>query len=82
VLVSAGNPGAKEYVQYVGTRNKLPMIAACTAVSTTDLAPYYQTGQLIGLVAGMAGSAATRPWSASPGPAPLAPTCSTSATSW
>lgn len=57
VLVSAGNPGAKEYVQFVGTREKLPMVAACTAVSTTDLAPYFQTGQLIGLVGGMAGSA-------------------------
>lgn len=57
VLVSAGFPGAKEYVQFVGTRYKLPMIAACTAVSTTDLAPYYQTGQLVGLVGGMAGSA-------------------------
>lgn len=57
VLVSAGSPGAKEYVQFVGTREKLPMVAACTAVSTTDLAPYFQTGQLVGLVGGMAGSA-------------------------
>jgi hypothetical protein len=57
VLVSAGFPGAKEYVQFVGTRYKLRMIAACTAVSTTDLSPYFQTGQLVGLVGGMAGSA-------------------------
>jgi hypothetical protein len=57
VLVSAGFPGAKEYVQFVGTRYKLRMIAACTAVSTTDLSPYFQTGQLTGLVGGMAGSA-------------------------
>ena len=57
VLVSAGFPGAKEYVQFVGGRYKLRMIAACTAVSTTDLSPYFQTGQLIGLVGGMAGSA-------------------------
>ena len=57
VLVSAGFPGAKEYVQFVGSRYKLRMIAACTAVSTTDLSPYFQTGQLIGLVGGMAGSA-------------------------
>jgi hypothetical protein len=57
VLVSAGSPGAKEYVQYVGTRNRLPMVAACTAVSTADLAPYVQTGQLLGLVGGMAGAA-------------------------
>jgi len=57
VLVSAGFPGAKEYVQFVGTRYDLRMIAACTAVSTTDLSPYFQTGQLTGLVGGMAGSA-------------------------
>jgi hypothetical protein len=57
VLVSAGFPGAKEYVQFAGSRYDLRMIAACTAVSTTDLAPYYQTGQLVGLVGGMAGSA-------------------------
>ena len=57
VLVSAGFPGAKEYVQFVGSRYKLRMIASCTAVSTTDLSPYFQTGQLVGLVGGMAGSA-------------------------
>lgn len=57
VLVSAGFPGAKEYVQFAGSRYKLRMIAACTAVSTTDLSPYFQTGQLVGLVGGMAGSA-------------------------
>ncbi len=57
VLVSAGSPGAKEYVQFVGTRYKLRMVVACTAVSTTDLSPYFQTGQLVGLVGGMAGSA-------------------------
>lgn len=57
VLVSAGFPGAKEYVQFVGTRYKLRMVAACTAVSTTDLSPYFQTRQLVGLIGGMAGSA-------------------------
>ncbi len=57
VLVSAGFPGAKEYVQFVGSRYKLRMVAACTAVSTTDLSPYFQTGQLVGLVGGMAGAA-------------------------
>lgn len=53
VLVSAGFPGAKEYVQYVQARYKLPMVAACTAVSTTDLSPYFQAGQLLGLVGGL-----------------------------
>jgi hypothetical protein len=57
VLVSAGSPGAKEYVEYVQNRYALRMVAVTTAVSTTDLAPYYQSGQLLGLVAGLSGSA-------------------------
>lgn len=57
VLVSAGAPGAKEYVQYVQAPYALRMVAATTAVSTTDLAPYYQSGQLLGLVAGLSGAA-------------------------
>jgi len=57
VLVSAGFPGAKEYVQQVQTRYRLRMVAACTAVSTTDLSPYYQSGQLLGLAGGMGATA-------------------------
>jgi len=57
VLVSAGSPGAKEYVQFVQNRYALRMVAVTTAVSTTDLAPYYQSGQLLGIIAGLAGAA-------------------------
>lgn len=65
VMVSAGFPGVKEYVQQVQTRyttrgyetGGLRMVGSCTAVSTTDLTPYYQAGQLLGLSGGMAGSA-------------------------
>lgn len=57
VLVSAGAPGAKEYVQQVQSRYDLRMVTACTAVSTTDLAPYYQAGQLLGLAGGMSATA-------------------------
>jgi hypothetical protein len=57
VLVSGGAPGAKEYVQYVQTRYGLHMVAATTAVSITDLTPYVQTGQLEGLVGGLAAAA-------------------------
>jgi hypothetical protein len=57
VDVSGGSPGAKEYVQYVQNRYALRMVAVTTAVSTTDLAPYYQSGQLLGLVAGLSGDA-------------------------
>jgi len=57
VDVSAGYPGAKEYVQYVQSRYGLHMIVSTTAVSLTDLTPYYQTGQLDGLVGGLAAAA-------------------------
>jgi hypothetical protein len=53
VMVSAGAPGAKEYVQVVQARYDLRMVTATTAVSTTDLAPYYQSGQLLGLAGGI-----------------------------
>jgi hypothetical protein len=55
--VSAGYPGAKEYVQYVQARYDLRMIVATTAVSLTDLTPYVQTGQLLGVVGGLAAAA-------------------------
>lgn len=57
VDVSAGYPGAKEYVQYVQARYDLRMIVSTTAVSLTDLTPYYQTGQLDGIVGGLAAAA-------------------------
>ncbi len=57
ISVSAIAPGAKEWVQYVQSRYAIRMLAATTAVSTTDLAPYYQSGQLLGLVAGLSGAA-------------------------
>ncbi len=57
VMVSAGFPGIKEYVQQAQGRGNVPMMGACTAVSTTDYTPYYNTGQLLGLVGGMAKAA-------------------------
>ena len=53
---SAGFPGAKEYVQQVVARYDLNFAAATTAVSVTDLTPYYPN-QIRGLCAGMRGSA-------------------------
>jgi hypothetical protein len=57
ILVSAGSPGAKEFVQQVQTRYKIPMVAAVTSVMTTDLTNYYQADQLLGLSGGMLASA-------------------------
>jgi hypothetical protein len=57
VNISAGYPGTKEWVQQVNSRFHLPMISGCTAVSAPEYYPYLQSGQLKGLLGGMAGAA-------------------------
>jgi hypothetical protein len=53
VLVSAGYPGIKEYVQQAHGRGNVRMVGACTAVSQPDYTPYFNAGQILGLVGGM-----------------------------
>ena len=57
VNISAGYPGTKEWVQQVQSRFHLPMVAGVTAVSAPEYYPYLQSGQLRGLLGGMAGAA-------------------------
>jgi hypothetical protein len=57
VNISGGFPGTKEWVQQVQARFHLPMIAGVTAVSAPEFYPYLQSGQLQGLLGGMAGAA-------------------------
>lgn len=57
VSISAGYPGTKEWVQQVNSRFHLPMVSGCTAVSAPEYYPYLQSGQLRGLLGGMAGAA-------------------------
>jgi hypothetical protein len=57
VMVSAGFPGIKEYIQQAQGRGNVPMVGACTAVSTPEYTPYYSAGQLLGLVGGMSKAA-------------------------
>jgi hypothetical protein len=57
VNISAGFPGTKEWVQQVNSRFHLPMVSGCTAVSAPEYYPYLQSGQLRGLLGGMAGAA-------------------------
>ena len=57
VMVSAGYPGIKEFVQQAQGRGNVRMVGACTAVSTPDYTPYYSSGQLLGLVGGMSKAA-------------------------
>jgi hypothetical protein len=57
VNISAGYPGTKEWVQQVQGRFHIPMVSGVTAVSAPEFYPYLQTGQLQGLLGGMAGAA-------------------------
>lgn len=57
VNISAGYPGTKEWVQQVRTRYNIPIVAGCTAVSAPEYYPYVSSGQLLGLLGGLAGAA-------------------------
>jgi hypothetical protein len=63
VNISAGYPGTKEWVQQVGQRfpnvagDPIPIISGCTAVSAPEYYAYVSTGQLNGLLGGLAGAA-------------------------
>jgi len=57
ISVSAGFPGTQAYVLQIQGQYNLKIASACTAVSGPDYIPYYKAGQLVGLSAGMPGSA-------------------------
>lgn len=57
IELSAGAPGAQEWVRQVRSRYDVPIVAGVTAAEAPDVLPYAQTGQLRGLLAGMAGAA-------------------------
>ncbi len=57
INISAGYPGTKEWVQQVRTRYAVPMLSGCTGVSAPEYYPYYQSGQLSGLLGGLGGAA-------------------------
>ncbi|MBN2054296.1 hypothetical protein JW905_05205 [bacterium] len=53
VTLSAGYPGTKEWVQQVQKRFKKDMISGCAGVSSPEYYPYFESGQLLGLVGGL-----------------------------
>jgi hypothetical protein len=57
VSISSGYPGTKEYMQQVQGRFHIKVVAGVTAVSAPEYYPYLQSGQLLGLLGGMAGAA-------------------------
>lgn len=56
VSISAGTPGAKEWVQYAAIPFKIPMIAGSTGVQANQLFPYYPN-QIQGMMAAIKGAA-------------------------
>lgn len=54
-LATGGTPGA--WIAFAHQRYRVKMAAGITAVMATDYYPYYQTGQLVGLLNGMRGAA-------------------------
>ncbi|MFZ1947646.1 MAG: hypothetical protein WAW06_08870 [bacterium] len=67
VAVSAGYPGLKEWIQQVGTRFGITIGGGVTAVTAPEMYPYIQSGQIVGLLAGMKGAAEYEQLVARPG---------------
>jgi hypothetical protein len=57
VNISGGMPGTKEWVLQVQSRFHVKLASGCTAVSAPEFYPYFQSGQLVGLLGGMKGAA-------------------------
>jgi hypothetical protein len=57
VNLSVGYPGTKEYVQYAQSRFRMTMITGAGAVSVPEYSAYLQSGQLSGMLMGIAGCA-------------------------
>jgi len=57
VNISAGTPGTKEWVQQAQGRFHIKMVSGSTAVQSPEIYPYLQSGQVLGLLGGMAGAA-------------------------
>jgi len=57
VNISAGTPGTKEWVQQAQGRYHIQMVSGSTAVQSPEIYPYLQSGQVKGLLGGMAGAA-------------------------
>jgi hypothetical protein len=55
--LSAGDPGIPYWVQIAADRFRKKLAGGCTAVSAPQFYPYYQAGQLVGLLGGMQGAA-------------------------
>jgi hypothetical protein len=55
--LTSGFPGIEEWIAYGQERYRFPLGGGCTAVMAPDFFPFLQSGQLNGLVSGLAGAA-------------------------
>jgi len=55
--LSAGFPGAKEWLQFATDPNNIPLSTGCTSIQVTEVLPYVESGQVKGILAGMPGAA-------------------------
>ncbi len=55
--LSAGFPGSTEWVQYACDPKNIPLSTGVTSIMVTDILPYVENGQILGLLAGMPGAA-------------------------
>ncbi|KPJ73278.1 hypothetical protein AMJ52_03985 [candidate division TA06 bacterium DG_78] len=56
VTLSTGDPGWRQWLLYAQSRYGAKLGVGVTAVSAADVYPYVETGQVIGLLAGMKGA--------------------------
>lgn len=57
VVLSAGDPGIRTYLEQIGAQHGKTITGGVTAVSVPGMLPYLQSGNLTGLLAGMRGAA-------------------------
>ena len=55
--LSAGFPGSTEWVQYAADPKGIPMSTGCTSIQVTDIIPFVENKQILGILAGMPGAA-------------------------
>ena len=55
--LSAGYPGSTEWVQYAADPKGIPMSTGCTSIQVTDIIPFVENKQILGILAGMPGAA-------------------------
>ncbi|MCK5817417.1 MAG: hypothetical protein KAH15_05385, partial [Candidatus Marinimicrobia bacterium] len=55
--LSAGYPGAIEWVLYAGDPLQIPISSGNTSIQVNQLLPYVKSGQMSGIIAGMPGAA-------------------------